>query len=43
MLTGTPLVKIPLGRFSRTREANIGMDLKEICANTRNCIGSAQD
>ena len=40
---GLPAGKRPLGRSRRRWEDNIGMDLKEIGINTRNCIDSAQD
>jgi hypothetical protein len=41
MLTGTSTEKRPLGRPRRRWEENIGMDLKEICINTRNWVVSA--
>ena len=43
ILTGTPTVKIPLGRPRHRWEDNITIDLTEICINTRNWVDLAQD
>ena len=43
VLTGKPTGKRPLGRPRRRWEGNIKMDLKEIVANTRSWVDSAQD
>ena len=43
ILTGTPTVKIPLGRLRNRWVDNIRMDLKEIGINIRNLIDWAQD
>ena len=43
ILTGKPTGKRPLGRPKRRWEDNIRMNLKEMGANTRNWIDSAQD
>jgi hypothetical protein len=43
IITGTPTGKRHLERPRRKWEDSITMDLKEICINARNCVGSAQD
>ena len=43
ILTGKPTGKRPLRSTGRRWEANIRMDLIEICINTRNWVDSAQD
>ena len=43
IITGTPTAKRHLGRLRRRWEDSIRMDLKEICINTRNWVGSVQD
>ena len=43
ILTGTPAGKRPLGRPRPAWENNIRMDFKEIGANMRNWVDSAQD
>ena len=43
ILTGKPTGKRPLERRKRRWEDHIGMNLKEICINTNNWVGSAQD
>jgi hypothetical protein len=43
ILTGTPIVKRPLGRPRRRWEDNIRMELKEIGIITRNWIDWAQN
>ena len=43
ILRGKPTGKRPLGRPRRRWEANIRMDFKELCVNTRNWVDSSQD
>ena len=43
ILTGTPAGKRLLGRPIHRWEDNIGVDLKEIGINKRNCVDLAQD
>ena len=43
ILTGPPAENIPLGRPRPRWEENIRMDLKEIGANMRNWVDSAQN
>ena len=43
ILTGKPIVKIPLGRLRRRWEDNIRMDLKEIGIDAGNWVDSAYD
>jgi hypothetical protein len=43
ILTGKPTKKRPSGSSRRRKEENIRMDIKEIHANTRNWVDSAQD
>ena len=43
IFTGKSTGKRPLGRPRRRWEDNIGMDIKEIGINKRNCVDTAQD
>ena len=42
MVTGNPTGNILLGRPRRRWKENIRIDLKEIDANTRNCVDTAE-
>ena len=43
ILTSKPTGNIPLGKFRRKWQDNIGMDIKEIGINKRNWFNSTQD
>ena len=43
ILTGKPTGKRSFGRLRRRWEANIRMDIKEICINAGNWVDSARD
>ena len=42
-MSGSPIIKRPLGRPRRILEDNFRMDVKEIGVNTTNWVDSAQD